>query len=233
MPKILVIIPTYNEQDNIIELINKLFFLKLNLDILVIDDGADNTENLIKEKQLKQPGLFLIKRQSKSGRGTAVLEGLKYGLKKDYDFFVEMDADISHQPEELPALLNLAGTNTIVIGSRYVRGSKIINWSLRRRIFSKLANLYAGLILKIGIKDYTNGFRVYGREAIEKLEFEKIKSTGYIVLSEIAYQLFKKGVKFAENKIIFINRKRGNSNFSLKEIKESFLSVLRIKKENQ
>jgi dolichol-phosphate mannosyltransferase len=233
MQKTLVIIPAYNEQENIIELINRLNSLGLNLDILVVDDGADNAANLIREKQINQPNLFLIKRQSKSGRGTAVLEGLKYGLKKDYSFFAEMDADISHQPEELPALLNLVGANIIVIGSRYVKGSKIINWPLKRRVFSKLANIYAGLILKIGIKDYTNGFRIYGREAIEKLEFEKIKSTGYIALSEIAYQLFKKDVKFSENKSIFINRKKGNSNFSFKEIKESFFSVLRIKKENK
>jgi len=230
MQKILVIIPTYNEQANILELIKRINLLQLDLDILIVDDGTDNTERLVRKKIKKYSNLFLIKRKKKSGRGTAVLEGLKFGLKKDYDFFVEMDADFSHQPEELPGLLKLAKDNTIVIGSRYIKGSKIINWSLKRKIFSKFANLYAGFILGIGIKDYTNGFRVYSRDAIEKLEFEKIKSRGYIVLSEIAYQLFRKGVNFVENKSIFINRKRGNSNFSLKEIKESFVSVLRIKK---
>ena len=231
MQRILVIVPTYNEEANIVELINKLNSLNLSLDILIVDDGSDKTADLVRQNQERLPNLFLIKRQGKSGRGSAVIEGFKYGLQKDYQYFVEMDADFSHEPGELPGLLKLVESNGIVIGSRYVKGSKIINWPMRRRIFSKLANIYASLILKIGIKDYTNGYRVYKREAIEKLEFDKIKSTGYIALSEIAYQLFKKGIKFAENKSIFINRKRGNSNFSLKEIKESFLAVLRIKKE--
>ncbi|MFH1582986.1 MAG: polyprenol monophosphomannose synthase [Candidatus Falkowbacteria bacterium] len=231
MPGILVIIPTYNEQENIINLINKLNFLKLDLDILIVDDGSDKTADLVRQNQERLPNLFLIKRQGKSGRGSAVIEGFKYGLQKDYQYFVEMDADFSHEPDELPGLLKLAESNGIVIGSRYVKGSKIINWPMRRRIFSKLANIYANLILKIGIKDYTNGYRVYQRAAIAKLELDKIKAVGYIALSEIAYQLFKKDIKIIENKSIFINRKRGSSNFSLKEIKESFLAVLRIKKE--
>ena len=231
MPKILVIIPTYNEQDTIISLVDKLFSLNLNLDILVVDDGQDNTEKLIRQKKTANPHLYLIKRQSKSGRGSAVLAGLQFGLKKDYQYFVEMDADFSHQPDELLNLLKMSQANSVVIGSRYVKGSKIENWPLKRRIFSKFANFYADMILGIGINDYTNGYRVYGRKAIEKLDFNKIKSTGYIVLSEIAFQLFKKGVKFYERKSLFINRRRGVSNFSLNEVKESFLSVLRIRKE--
>ncbi|MBU1131192.1 glycosyltransferase [Patescibacteria group bacterium] len=231
MSNILVIIPTYNEQDTIIPLVNKLFSLHLNLDILAVDDGGDKTASLIEQKQLAFPNLYLIKRQSKAGRGSAVLAGLQFGLQRDYQFFVEMDADFSHQPEELPELLKLAVPNSVVIGSRYVEGSKIKNWPISRRVFSRLANFYAELILKIGIHDYTNGYRVYSREAVQKIDFLKIKSSGYIVLSEIAYQLFKKGVKFFEHKTLFINRSRGQSSFSLNEVKESFLSVLRIKKD--
>lgn len=230
MQRILVIVPTYNEEANIVELINKLNSLNLSLDILIVDDGSDKTADLVRQNQERLPNLFLIKRQGKSGRGSAVIEGFKYGLQKDYQYFVEMDADFSHEPGELPGLLKLVESNGIVIGSRYVKGSKIINWPMRRRIFSKLANIYASLILKIGIKDYTNGYRVYKREAIEKLEFDKIKSTGYIALSEIAYQLFKKGIKFAENKSIFINRKRGNSNFFFKRNKRIIFSGFKDKK---
>jgi len=230
MSKILVIIPTYNEADTIVSLVEKLFSLSLDLDIVIVDDGQDGTENLIRQQLTSRPNLFLIKRQIKAGRGSAVLEGIKFGLSKDYDLLAEMDADFSHQPEELPGLMKLAAANRVVIGSRYVKGSKIINWPLGRRIFSRLANFYAALILGIGINDYTNGYRVYGREAARKLDFVKIKSSGYIVLSEIAYQLFKKGVEFVEQKTTFINRRRGQSNFSIKEIKESFISVLRIKK---
>lgn len=231
MSKILVIIPCYNEQENISNLIDKLFSLNLGLDVLIVDDGQDATADLVKRKQQNKNNLFLIKRIKKAGRGSAVIEGLKFGLDKDYHFFVEMDADFSHDPDELISLLSLARIDAVVIGSRYMKGSQILNWPIRRRIFSKLANFYADFMLGIGIRDYTNGYRVYGRKAIEKLDFSRIKSDGYIVLSEIAYQLFKKGVKFFEQKIIFINRKRGASNFSFDEAKDAFQSVLRIKRE--
>ena len=229
MPKILIIIPSYNEQDNIVKLIDSLFSVCSHCDILIVDDGFDKTADLVKEAQRQHSNLFLIKRNGKGGRGTAVLDGLKFGLQKNYDFFVEMDADLSHQPNELPSLLDLAKTNAVVIGSRYIKNSRIIGWPWRRRVFSWLANFYANLILRIGIKDYTNGYRVYGRQAVQKIDFNKIKSSGYVVLSEIAHQLFIKGLKFYEVPIIFINRKQGASNFSLREIKEAFLSVFRIK----
>jgi dolichol-phosphate mannosyltransferase len=229
MHKTLIIIPTYNERDNIVKLIETLLAENKNTDVLVIDDSSDNTANLIKEKQKSESRLFLIKRTKKGGRGTAVLEGFKYALARDYNRIVEMDADFSHDPHELASLMAVSGDNTLVIGSRYAKGSKIINWPMTRRIFSKCANFYANVVLGIGIHDYTNGYRVYGREALKKLEFEKIKGQGYIVLSEISYQLFKKGVTFIEVPTVFVNRRRGVSNFSMKEIKEAFLSVLRIR----
>lgn len=230
MAKTLVIIPTYNEQETIVGLVNQLLALGIGLDILIVDDGDDKTAELIKQKQKTQPNLFLIKREKKSGRGSAVLAGIKSGLEKGYDFLVEMDADFSHQPQELLGLLAAAGPNRVVIASRYLKDSEIKNWPLKRTILSRCANFYANLVLGIGIHDYTNGYRVYGKAAAEKIEPEKIKAVGYIVLSEIAYQLFKKGVEFCEVKTLFINRQRGVSSLSLKELKESFLSVLRIKK---
>jgi dolichol-phosphate mannosyltransferase len=133
------------------------------------------------------------------------------------------------RPTSVASLLAVSGDNTLVIGSRYLPTSKILNWPLTRRIFSKFANFYANLILRIGIHDYTNGYRVYGREALKKLDMAQIKNQGYIVLSEISYQLFKKGVKFAEVPTRFVNRRRGASNFSLKEIREAFTSVIRIR----
>lgn len=230
MPKILVIIPAYNEQENIVKLMERLFDLIPDVHILVVDDGQDKTAELVLNKQKTAPNLFLIKRTGKLGRGTAVLEGLRFGLAKDYEYLVEMDADFSHNPTELPTLLEAAAANRLVIGSRYVVGSKIINWPLKRRIFSRLANFYANLILGIGINDYTNGYRVYGREAAKQLDFNQIKAAGYVVLSEIAYQLFLKKVEFKEVPTVFVNRQRGASNFSLKEISESFKSVLSIRR---
>lgn len=229
---ILVIIPTYNEEETIGKLIDDLFLLNLKLDILIVDDGTDSLPDIVEEKQKKHKNLFLHKRSKKAGRGTAVLYGLRFALEKKYNFMVEMDADFSHQPSELPGLMNLAGQNTVVIASRYDKGSRIENWSFRRRFFSSLANFYANLILGIGISDYTNGFRVYGREAINKLDLDKIRSSGYIVLSEIAYSLYKMDVNFKTRKTLFINREHGESNFTIKEIREAFLSVWRIKFEN-
>ena len=229
MSKTLIIIPSYNEKENIGSLIDALFALPIGADILVVDDSSDGTIDLIKKKQAGEPRLHLIARGKKSGRGTAVLEGCRFALSHGYERIAEMDADFSHNPNELPSLLAVSGPNKLVIGSRYLKASRILDWPLSRRIFSRCANFYANVILGIGIHDYTNGYRVYGREALEKLEFNKIKSHGYIVLSEVAYQLFRKGVAFEEVPIIFVNRQRGVSNFSIKEAREAFFSVLRIR----
>ena len=229
---IVVIIPTYNEEKTIGKLIDELFALDLNLDIIVVDDGIDLLPEIVREKQKRHKNIFLNKRTKKSGRGTAVIDGLKFAMENGYDYIVEMDADFSHQPSDLPELLKMAGQNTVVIASRYDKESKIENWSISRKLFSYFANRYANFILKIGISDYTNGYRVYGRKAIEQLDFDKIKSSGFIVLSEIAYLLYKKGILFKTRSTLFINRVHGKSNFTISEIKEAFLSVWRIKHEN-
>lgn len=229
MSDTLVIIPSYNEKENIVSLINALLALPQNLDVLIVDDSSDGTSDEVRTRQNGEPRLHLIARGGKGGRGSAVIEGFKYALSNDYRLIVEMDADFSHDPKELPELLKLSGPNTLVIGSRYLPQSSIVNWPRSRRIFSRCANFYAGVILGIGIHDYTNGYRVYARDVLEKLDTGNIKSRGYIVLSEIAYQLFRKGVKFAEVPTVFVNRARGQSSFSLKEAREAFLSVLRIR----
>ena len=229
MPKTLIIIPSYNESDNIIQLTEVLLKENSNTDVLVVDDSSDNTADLVSARQATEPRLFLIKRGKKDGRGSAVLEGFKFALSKDYERIAEMDADFSHNPHEFQSLIAVSGDNTLVIGSRYLKTSKIVGWPLTRRIFSKFANFYANTILRIGIHDYTNGYRIYGREALKKLDVSKIKEKGYIVLSEISYQLFKNGVKIVEVPTLFVNRRRGVSNFSWKEIREAFMSVIRIK----
>jgi dolichol-phosphate mannosyltransferase len=229
MPKTLIIIPCYNESDNIIQLTEVLLKEDPNIEVLVVDDSSDNTADLVRERQKNESRLFLIKRQGKGGRGTAVLEGIKFGLAKDYQFIAEMDADFSHNPKEFKFLMAVAEQNTMVIGSRDLRESKIIGWPWKRTYFHILANIYARMILRIPIKDYTNGYRVYGREALKKLDISKIKGIGYIVLSEISYQLFRKDVKFVEVPTVFVNRRRGVSNFSLKEIIEAFTSVIRVR----
>lgn len=232
MANTLVIVPAYNEEENIGRLAEQLLALPVGVDVVVVDDGADRTAAIIQEMQSGNPGLFLIKRQGKGGRGSAVLEGIRFGLTRQYKFLVEMDADFSHDPQELPRLLEAATEDNIVIGSRYVQGSVIENWPLKRRIFSRFSNFYTNAVFHIGIHDYTNGYRVYGRRAIEKLDMARIKATGYIVLSEISYQLYKKGVPFVERPIRFVNRTRGGSNLTLKEIKEAFTAVWKIRNAN-
>jgi dolichol-phosphate mannosyltransferase len=232
MSKTLIIIPSYNESDNIIRLVDTLLSENIETDVLIVDDSSDNTSELIQNKQREEPRLFLIKRQGKGGRGTAILDGFRFALARDYQLIAEMDADFSHDPSEFKSLIAVSGHNTLVIGSRYLKKSKIVGWPLSRRIFSKLANFYANTILGINIHDYTNGYRVYGRGALERLDMTKIKGIGYIVLSEISYQLFKKGVIFIEVPTIFVNRRRGVSNFSFKEVREAFLSVLRVRFNN-
>jgi dolichol-phosphate mannosyltransferase len=229
MPKTLIIIPSYNESENIVNLVDVLLKENSNTDVLVVDDSSDNTADLVKKMQISEPRLYLIKREGKGGRGTAVLDGFKFALARNYALIAEMDADFSHDPHEFRSLVSASGDNVLVIGSRYLSQSKIVGWPFRRKTFSKSANFYANAILGIGIHDYTNGYRVYGRGALEKLDMSKIKGAGYIVLSEISYQLFKKGVKFIEVPTLFVNRRRGVSNFSLKEIVEAFVSVLRIR----
>lgn len=229
--RLLVIIPTYNEADNIIRLINVVLSLKLEINVLVVDDSSpDGTSELIKKTFNNNPNVFSIVRTKKDGRGRAVIEGIKFALKKGmYDKIIEMDADFSHDPTELPVLLKKSEEVDVVIGSRYSPKSQIINWPLKRRIFSKLANFYAKLLLGIPIHDYTNGYRCYSLEAAQSIDYQSIKSKGYIVLSEIAYQLFKKGFTFGEVPTVFVNRERGISNLNLNEILSAFKSVWNLR----
>ncbi len=227
--KTLIIIPTYNESENILRLVDALLSESKNADVLVVDDGVDNTADLVRSRQVSESRLFLIKRPHKGGRGSAVLDGFKFALASSYERIAEMDADFSHDPREFASLLAASDDNTLVIGSRYLKESTIEGWPLSRKAFSKCANIYANAILRIGISDYTNGFRVYGRRALEQLDILRIKEQGYIVLSEISYQLFRKGVTFVEVPTRFVNRRRGVSSFSLKEIREAFMCILRIR----
>ena len=229
---LVVVIPTYNEADNIEYLIKNV---KNNISphdhvVIVDDDSPDKTGRIAKNLKVKFKNLHVIIRKGKNGRGSAVIDGFKYALDLKPTYFVEMDADFSHKPEDIPRLRKLMAKNVgMVIGSRYMRGSRIQNWPLKRKIFSHLANLYAKTILQIPISDYTNGFRLYSKNALEFLLSQDLKTKGYIVLSETAYKLHRAGFKFEEIPIVFINRKRGVSNVNRSEIKNAFFGVLKIR----
>lgn len=231
MAKIAIVIPTFNEKENISRLIKDILKLNLSCRIVVVDDDSpDGTSRIVKEISQLNKQVELISRTNKRGRGSAVIDGFKEALKdKNIIYFMEMDADFSHDPKDIPRFLNKIKSTDVIIGSRYLEKSQIIDWPLKRLIFSKIANSYAKLILGIPISDYTNGYRCYKREVLEALDFSKINASGYIVLSEMAYEIFRRGFKLTDIPIVFVNRKRGLSNLKFKEITDAFSSVLKIK----
>lgn len=231
-PLLAVIIPTFNEAENIIKLLRAV---RRNIGsddkiIVVDDDSPDGTTRLVKNYAKHVKDTYLVSRKNKRGRGSAVIDGFIYAARFAPDYFIEMDADFSHKPEDIPRLLSeVQKGKDVVIGSRYLNESKIENWPIKRRIFSRLANLYAKLVLQVPIADYTNGFRIYSRQAVKFLLSQKLSSAGYILLSETAYKLKEAGFTFGEIPIVFINRKRGISNLNFAEIKNAFWSVLQIR----
>ncbi|MBI3554290.1 MAG: glycosyltransferase [Elusimicrobia bacterium] len=228
-----VIIPTFNEAPNIARLAEALRGLSPKLSIVVVDDGSpDGTGPAADEAAKKFAPMAVIHRSGKGGRGSACLAGFKKALSDPkVKYVVEMDADFSHDPKELPAMLELleTGKADVVVRSRYERASRIVDWSLARRVFSKLSNMFARSLLGIPISDYTNGYRAYTRKAAESIDFDRVAATGYIVLSEIAYQLHLKGLRFLCLPTVFVNRRRGQSNLSLKEIVGAFRGVTSLR----
>jgi len=230
-PKILVVIPTYNERDNVVALCEELLARPEALHVLVVDDNSpDGTAAAAREVTARHPGrMDVLCREGKGGRGGAVLAGFARGLQGDYELFFEMDADFSHRPEEIPLFLGAAAEADVVVGSRYLPASRIVNWPRARRFFSMWANRYARFFLGIPISDYTNGYRCYRRAAVEALDLAAVDATGYVVLSEVAYQLHLRGFRFADVPTEFVNRRRGESNLSVGEIVSAFAAILRLR----
>lgn len=228
--KISIVIPTYNEADNIERLVRDLLDLHAAPDVLVVDDSSpDGTGEIADALAAEFPGrVSVVHRKAKDGRGGAVLAGLTRGLAGGYDLLFEMDADFSHDPAEIPSFLDAIKRYYFVIGSRYLPGSRIVDWPAVRTFFSRWANRYARFFLQIPITDYTNGYRCYRADALKKLDFDAIDGKGYIVLSEIAWQLYRAGLTVGEVPTVFVNRRRGESNLSLGEVFKAFTGVLRL-----
>lgn len=229
--RLLVIVPTYNEALNVDALIGRILAAGDELDVLVVDDNSpDGTGQRVEELALRHPGrVSLLRRGAKSGRGGAVLAGLAEGWARGYSGFVEMDADLSHQPEELPVLRRAAVAADVVVGSRYVPGGAIHGWRRRRHIWSRMSNGLIGAVLRLPIRDYTNGYRLYGRRAAEVLLRAPLRERGYIALSESAYVLHRAGLRFSEVPTRFVNRQFGESNMGAAEAVGALRALLRIK----
>jgi len=229
--KFLVIIPTYNEMENIPEIIPQILAQNENLEILVVDDGSpDGTGNFVENLSKENNRVHLLRRAKKMGLGTAYVAGFKWALEKDYDRIFEMDADGSHSPQALKFFLKEAENADLVLGSRYLNGKiSVVNWDWKRLILSYFANLYTRIATGMPFSDATGGFKCFSRKALQDLNFGKLKSDGYCFQIETTHTLWKKGLKIKEIPIIFTDRTKGSSKMSGGIISEAFFLVLKLR----
>jgi len=229
--KTLIIIPTYNEIDNVERMIKTLFQLHTGISILIIEDGSpDGTADIVKKLQSDFPDhLHMIQRSGKLGLGTAYVTGFKWALERDYAYIFEMDCDFSHDPLQVPDLLTAAQENDLVIGSRYIGGIRIINWPFRRLLLSYLASVYTRFITGIPVFDTTGGFKCFTRKALASLDLDNIISSGYIFQLELNYKVWSKGLKVKEVPIIFYERRDGQSKMAGGIIFEALFAVCRLR----
>ncbi|MBQ1841587.1 MAG: polyprenol monophosphomannose synthase [Bacteroidales bacterium] len=233
MDKKIVIIPTYNEKENIEAIIRKVFSLEGNFNILIIDDGSpDGTATIVKSLQEEFPEkLFMIEREGKLGLGTAYLTGFKWSLEKGYDYIFEMDADFSHNPDDLIRLYKACAEDgaDLAIGSRYCHGVSVVDWPISRIVMSYYASVYVRMVLGMKIYDTTAGFKCYSRKVLETIDLDAIEMKGYGFQIEMKYTTYKLGFKIKEVPIIFINRQLGTSKMSGGIFGEAFWGVIKLK----
>lgn len=232
MPDSIVIIPTYNEKENIERIIRKVFSLDHDFHILIIDDGSpDGTPQIVKSLQKEYPEkLFMEERAGKQGLGTAYIHGFKWCVAHQYDFIFEMDADFSHNPDDLLRLRQAAVDGAdAVVGSRYVKGVNVVNWPMSRVLMSYFASVYVRFITGIDIQDATAGFMCYQRKVLETVQLDKIKFVGYAFQIEMKYTAIKHGFKVVEVPIIFTDRTAGTSKMSTRIFREAFWGVIQMK----
>ncbi len=228
----IVIIPTYNEAENISKIIDLIILENGNIDILVVDDNSpDGTSALVNQKEESFPNrVFLIKRLNKKGLGTAYIDGFKWALKEKYDHIISMDADFSHNPVELPKIIEYLNSGVdVVIGSRYLNGVSVVNWPIGRIFLSYIAQIYVRLITSMPIKDPTSGFVAYNSKCIDSLNLDKFRFIGYAFQIEMKYKIWKKKFKLKEHQIIFMNRELGESKLDKKIILEAVYGVLQLR----
>lgn len=228
--KSLVIIPTYNEIDNIHKMLMTLNRLYPDLAVLIIDDGSpDGTAQVVEEFQAKFKTIHLMKRSGKLGLGTAYIAGFKWALARNYEFVFEMDCDFSHNPSDLRLLLEAAQHNDLVIGSRYIDGIRIINWPFRRLLLSYGASIYTRTITGLEVLDVTGGFKCFTRKALESLDLDRIFSNGYSFQIELNFKVWSKGLSIKEVPIVFTERRDGQSKMHGGIVKEAVFAVIMLR----
>ena len=227
--KAVVVIPTYNERENILPLIAQVLALKESLEVLVVDDSSpDGTGELVEDLSRRNERVSILRRPAKRGLGTAYLEGFRAALARGADLVLQMDADHSHDPAYLPRFLAAAAEHDLVLGSRYLTGINVVNWPLSRLILSYLANRYARVLTGVPVADLTGGFKCFRRRVLEAIPFERIRSDGYGFQIEMTFQAWRRGFRIVEIPIVFVDRHSGSSKLSRRIIWEALWLVWRL-----
>jgi len=225
-----MVVPTYNERENLPELIRRLEALGLGIHVLVVDDSSpDGTGDLAEELAASRPWLRVLHRPGKAGLGTAYLAGFRLALQLGYDVIGEMDADLSHDPAHLPAMLRALEGADLVLGSRYVAGGGTRNWGLLRRLISRAGSCYSRWLLGVEIHDLTGGYKLFRRRVLESLDLDSVRSNGYSFQIEMTYRAIRKGFRVAEVPIIFEDRRVGRSKLTHQVVLEAMLMVPRLR----
>lgn len=228
--KKLIIIPTFNELENLPRLLPNVLSKDEGIDVLIVDDNSpDGTAAFIENESKKNNRIHLIKRSSKQGLGTAYITGFKFALQKGYDIIFEMDADFSHDPNEIPKFLEEIKNSDVVLGSRYKNGVNVINWPMRRLLLSWYANIYTRVITGMPLHDATGGFKCFKREVLEAINLDEVRSNGYAFQIEMNFKAWKKGFKLKEIPIIFVDRVKGKSKMSKKIVREAVTMVWKLR----
>lgn len=230
MPKTLVVIPTYDEAENVERLVSDILSIGPTIHVLVVDDNSpDGTAEIVERLRAKDSRIHLRRRAAKAGLGTAYVAGFKFALEHDYDFVMQMDADFSHSPNEIPNFLNRMNGCDVVLGSRYANGVRVVNWPIRRLILSYAANVYTRVITGIPVTDATSGFKCFKRRVLEAINLEAIRSNGYAFQIETTFLAWKKGFHICEIPIVFVDRRSGVSKMSKKIVYEAAFMVWKLK----
>ncbi len=227
----LVIVPTFNERENIIRLIDAVLGEDPRLEVLVVDDGSpDGTGQIVDERVAHDPRVHVIHRERKLGLGTAYVAGFKWALECDYEYVFEMDADFSHDPAHIPQFLDTARDADVVLGSRYRDGRvTVVNWPIGRLLLSYFANVYARIVTGLQVFDATGGYKCWRRKVLESIDLSDVKSNGYAFQIEMSFRAWKKGFRIAEIPIVFVDRTEGQSKMSKKIVREAIWMVWRLR----
>lgn len=226
MTRALVIIPTFNELENIQAIIPEVLLQDHCIEVLVVDDNSpDGTADVVKALMSSNPRIHLLQRPGKMGLGTAYVAGFRYAIKEGFDYVCEMDADFSHDPKILPEFLEAIGQYDLILGSRYIKGVNVINWPMKRLLLSYFANQYTRIITGMPVKDSTGGFKCFRVEVLKSINLDKVRSNGYAFQIEMSFKAWKKGFRIHEIPIIFMDRRVGVSKMSKKIVREAVTMV--------